>query len=397
MIGSYARFTATRPLHDLDILFVSGEFDPNNLNPQTILLGLQNTLQKNFKNPTHYETKISIQSHSITISFLNNNEEILAVDVVPAFTSGQKNEFGDDIYWVPEILKTSRRNRQLLYSELTKIKKSEIEWWLKSDPRGYIRTATNLNAKNSDFRKTVKLIKRWKYNCKEQDDNFKLKSFHIEQAVFNIFAHNPQFEIIDSIFKFFCDIPDIISQPQIKDRADYEKYIDEYLDDLTEQDKEKIIEARDFFLINLENISESPNVEDLLTAGFHHRASSTEEYLFDSGIPTFLEKDNTFRIRGKALLRAGSFREKVLDAIGLIEIDRKIEFRITGPEPVVDLFKWKVKNDDNSPQPRGEITDHNTRNDPEYTQYDGSHYVECYAIRNGVCIARAKQAVVLKR
>lgn len=38
LIGSYARFTATRPLHDIDILYIDGKFDPNNLNPQTILV-----------------------------------------------------------------------------------------------------------------------------------------------------------------------------------------------------------------------------------------------------------------------------------------------------------------------------------------------------------------------
>src|ERR1700722_15411654 len=58
LIGSYARFTASRPLHDLDILFIAGKFDQNNLHPQTILTDLHNTIEKNLRNPTKYQFKI---------------------------------------------------------------------------------------------------------------------------------------------------------------------------------------------------------------------------------------------------------------------------------------------------------------------------------------------------
>ena len=396
LIGSYARFTASRPLHDLDILFVDGKFDPNNLHPQTILTNLQNNIQKNFQNPTKYQTKISQQTHSITVSFFENGQEKFAVDIVPAYTSGSKNEYGDDIYWVPEILKTGKRNRQARYEEFSKTKKSELEWWIKSDPRGYIKAATDLNSQNNDFRKTAKFVKRWKHNCKSEDEDFKIKSFHIEQAIFAIYKQNPRFDITDAIFKFFCDIPSIIARPQIKDRADQGKFIDEYISSLTNEQREKIIKARDHFLIKLENLSESPSIADLLKSGFHSRASDTEAYLFDSRIPVFLEKESVFRIQGNVLPRDGGFRARILDAIGIIEVDRKIEFRIVGNQPGADLFKWKVKNDDNSEQPRGEITDHRTLRDPEHSLYNGNHYTECYAIRNGVCVARARQNVVLK-
>jgi len=93
--------------------------------------------------------------------------------------------------------------------------------------------------------------------------------------------------------------------------------------------------------------------------------------------------------------RKGSFRRFVLDFIGRITIDRKINFRIEGTPPSVDLFKWKVKNADSSPHPRGEITDHQTRNDPEHSKYIGEHYVECYAILDNVCVAKARQNVKL--
>jgi len=400
LTGSYARFTAIRPLHDLDIIFVAGKFDPNNLNPQAILSDLQRTIQSSFKNPTTYKVKIALQTHSITISFIENGTEKIAVDIVPALISGEKNEFGDDIYFVPEILHAGWHKRQTLYEDFAKTKKTEIDWWIKSDPKGYIKATSILDEKNNDFRKVAKFVKRWKHNCKEADDNFGLKSFHIEQVIFGTFRQNSAFDITDAIFKFFCDLPQIISYPQIKDRADQKRFIDDYLNNLTDLQKENIIKARDSFLIKWEYLSEAPRIADLLAAGFYQRSSNnngicTEQYLFDFRIPTFIEKDVELRIRGRVFPISGGFRERILNAIGLIERDRKIEFRVSGNAPSVDIFKWKVKNDDKSIEPRGEITDHSTRNDPEYTKYRGAHYVECYAIKDGICIARARQNVVL--
>lgn len=396
IIGSYARFTAIRPLHDLDVLYIAGEFDPNHLDPQRVLNELKSAVETKFENPTRYQYKISLQTHSVTILFLDSVEEIFSVDIVPAYTSGDKNEHGDDVYWVPEILRYSPRNRRTKYKELNETKSSELEWWLKSDPRGYIKAATDVNRINEDFRKTAKLVKRWKHNCKEKFEEFKLKSFHIEQGIYHIFQQNPDIEITDTVFQFFCDLPDFIAKPQIPDRADPSKFIDEYLTDLTEADRVKIIQARDAFLIKLENISQSTSVDSLLEADARRRRSDTEAYLFDSRIPIYIEPDIPFSIRGRVLPRAGSFREFILNAVGLIPIDRKIEFRISRDETNADLHKWKVKNDDNSEQPRGEITDHRTLRDPEHSKYNGNHYVECYAIKNGVCIARARQNIVLQ-
>ena len=127
LIGSYARFTAIRPLHDLDILFIGGKFDPEHLDARQILNTLQNTVRTQFINPTSYQYEISQQTHSVTVSFLQNGKEFFAVDIVPAFTSGLKNEFGDDIYWVPEIVKYSPRNRKAKYDAIEKTKKSELK------------------------------------------------------------------------------------------------------------------------------------------------------------------------------------------------------------------------------------------------------------------------------
>lgn len=281
---------------------------------------------------------------------------------------------------------------------ISKNKKSELEWWLKSDPRGYIKAATDMNARNNDFRKTTKFIKRWKHNCKEKDKNFKLKSFHVEQVIARYFQYNADLEMVDAIFKFFREIPDIIARPQIKDRADQDKFIDAYLNDLTDEQKQKIIEARDHFLIELENFSPTKQPSSsLLAVNFYRRVCKEEQYLFDFSIPVFTENVLKFKIDGQVLPKPG-FRNNwwLSDSSGGVEIGRKVRFQIRQDTTSASVYKWKVKNDNSAPQPRGEITDNHTRNNPESTAYRGNHYVECYAIKNNVCVAKSRQRVLIK-
>lgn len=391
-VGSFARFTAVRSSHDLDILYVIGTWNAA-VDPSGALGEVHKKLENAYRNPTSYRIAITQQTHSVSISFLNGaNEEVFSVDVVPA-CSFDRNEFGDDTYMVPELIRERHAARKVVYEQLRK--SARAMRWIKSDPRGYISVAASINNTNDDFRRSVKLVKGWRAAHKETNDRFPLKAFHAEQIITDLFKQNPRLEIFDAVFTFFCVLPAKLRKPCIPDRADSTVFIDQYLCDLTVADLQLVLDARDHFLIKLESITATVDVGALLTARPLRRRAASEHFLFDNQIPVLTEEP--LRISGKALARQGSFREKVLDSLGLIDIDRRIEFRLAGNPPQADVFKWKVKNDDSSPEPRGEITDHRTRNDPEHTKYDGSHFVECYAIRGGACVARARQNVVLGR
>ncbi|WP_208597686.1 nucleotidyltransferase [Desulfogranum mediterraneum] len=392
-IGSYPRFTAIRPLHDLDILFFLDSWNEESHDPSDKLNELYERIEDELENPTPYDLNVSLQTHSVSVSFSQSGQEVFAVDVVPAYSYGT-NEFGQDTYMVPELIKRKRGDsRRALYESLAN--EERTMQWIATDPRGYIEVAKNVNQANSDFRRTVKLAKAWKHACKALNDNFPLKSFHIEQIITIFFQNNNDVEIFDAIFDFFITLPGRIEYPQIRDRGDNSKFIDSYLSDLSIEERNLVIEARDHFLKRLEEISDAESIDTLFNASFYRRVSSSEEFLFDQAIPTLTDNDFSFQIKGHVQPRDGSFRRFILDLIGSISIDRKIQFRIDGTPPQVDLFKWKVRNADHSPQPRGEITDHHTKNDPEHTKYVGEHYVECFAILNNVCVAKAKQNVKL--
>ncbi|MCX6721576.1 MAG: hypothetical protein NTY04_00045, partial [Candidatus Staskawiczbacteria bacterium] len=113
-IGSYPRFTAITPVHDLDLLYFLGDWYENSHDPSTALQILNTKINKEYKNPTDFNVKISLQTHSVTLLYLERGEEIFSVDIVPAYVFS-KNEFGDDVYKVPEVLKNKQGEKRIEY------------------------------------------------------------------------------------------------------------------------------------------------------------------------------------------------------------------------------------------------------------------------------------------
>lgn len=400
-IGSYPRYTAVTKVKDLDILYFLGNWDEHTHDPSTALQSVYTKIQNDYENPTDYVIKIQLQTHSVTVAFLDNNEEIFSVDVVPAYVFS-KNNFNEDTYKVPEvIIKKHGKNRVEYYKKLSQEHK-EMKW-ITSDPRGYTKIASCTDKDSSgEFRKSVKLIKKWKNSLINKDQELKLKSFHLEQVIINFFKENKDLKIFDVVFKFFTSLPDIIGKPhQINDRANSDKFIDDYLENFRTEQKEKIIQARDWFLTRLETFSENDSVQNLFDVDFYKRYGN-EKFLFDFPHPIsiFTEENLSFEIDG-LLKRKDGFREyrySISSFDGRTDKNNSIKFRIVKELPDADKckYKWKVKNDNDCLESRGDITDNNTRNDPENTAYIGNHYVECYAILENICVAKAKQNVTIE-
>lgn len=259
-IGSYPRFTAITPLHDLDVLYRIGSWPGHVPNPGSALSQLKASIEKDFKNPTSLTLRIELQTHSITISFLEGDEIRFSVDVVPAYTLGT-NEFKQDTYMVPELVVRRQAKRRTIYEDLARSGRSMN--WIQTDPRGYIEVAKLVNDANEDFRKSAKLVKAWKWACKEQNDEFKLKSFHLEQVLTQDFRGNVQLEIYDALVQFFQKLPSIIERPQILDRVGNGKYIDDYVDDLTQEQKQAIVAAGNAFLQKLATLTSDSDIAGL--------------------------------------------------------------------------------------------------------------------------------------
>lgn len=243
--GSYARFTSTTPVNDLDIIWqvpptalgaelqrkLSRGLDPGEFDPSATLRQQAEKLRAAYAAAGRQVT-IVVQSHSIGIYF--GTKDDFSIDLVPAVAANRKNEFGDDIYWVPEIARFSKTKRLRHYELGTHI------GWMASDPRGYIEDARRLNEANKSFRKVAKFSRKWRRGCKSENSEFRLKSFHLELVDNDLFKRSPHFDTLDGIEAFFDNLESYLEAPHFPDRADGTRYVDKYIDELTAEERADI-------------------------------------------------------------------------------------------------------------------------------------------------------------
>jgi len=257
--GSYARFTSTTPVNDLDVIYILPEsvskaiaeatIDPNELDITDILGTLAKALRKAYPN----NVDIKEQPHSVGIYF--GSEDDFSIDVVPAVPAGE------GLYWVPETAHLSIHNRRKLYESAPGIN------WIKSDPTGYIEQAKNTDKDSRGrFRKTAKTIKKWRIGCKNKNKIFPLKSFHLELLVTEIFKSESSLPCIDAVNKFFQELDDYMLEPKLRDRADNSRYIDEYLSDLSSEERHLIHTLREHAQSVLESMSAATTEAEILKA-----------------------------------------------------------------------------------------------------------------------------------
>ncbi len=130
------------------------------------------------------------------------------------------------------------------------------------------------------------------------------------------------------------------------------------------------------------------------------RRDPGEQFLSDLHISEIL----THSVKIDARVVQDGFRPFFLRAaVQLLRKQRKLEFIISScnvPSPY--SVKWKIKNTGDEAQRigdlRGEILDDlGYQSRKENTKYEGSHYVECYIIKNGACVAKDRIDVPIGR
>ncbi len=127
------------------------------------------------------------------------------------------------------------------------------------------------------------------------------------------------------------------------------------------------------------------------------------------GIPIRLNPDYTLKISGRCtglnsgtIKRRRGFRQYNLSDHGYqVAKQRSLLFKIarTNVPSLYDVY-WKVRNGGDEAHrlgaQRGEITaDKGTHTRSETTSYRGTHYVECYIVKNGVVVAKDRQNVIV--
>jgi hypothetical protein len=142
-------------------------------------------------------------------------------------------------------------------------------------------------------------------------------------------------------------------------------------------------------------VSDSNDIDNIVApcdvSNNHPNRDSGEMFLSDLGITESIQ----YEVVIDANIVQDGFRPfRLRNSTKPLAKKRKIEFIIdkcTVPPPY--LIKWKIKNSGfealSRNDLRGEIvSDSGYRNKRENTKYEGSHYAECYLIKDEVCVAK---------
>ncbi len=427
--GSYARFTSTTPVNDLDLIWLvpdklldinvvrkSGtEVNPNHLDPSAILSELANNLESAYKQAGR-QVRIETQSHSIGIYFGESDEEF-SIDLVPAIATGRKNEYGDDIYWVPQIAELSKSRRRQAYSTYAPID------WIKSDPRGYIQDAQEMNDQNASFRKVAKFVKKWRLGCKSRNDDFPLKSFHLELIVSDIFKEDLGLSTFSAIEQFFSRLDVCLVTPAFVDRADPSRFVDAYVANLTSEEREEMNRLAQSALAILQEMLGVTSTEDgvrqlidqLLTAkerststnivpdaslqislgSITHVQSLRQANIIDYGeYPCRVKIHASIWFKGPHDRKVNMRLQREIRSNTLVPIMHQIKYEIVetdAPHPY--RVYWQVVNTGRHAEQegglRGEVFEGESERF-EHSLYTGKHWIECFIVTSeGVCIARS--------
>lgn len=380
--GSYAKHTSIRPVkddknRDVDIIIVTNHTDKDN--SIEVLQELFDVLKKNDK-----YSSAKIQHHSVSIKMGQ-----VDIDVVPAV----KDDANEDLY---------------------KITDSKTGLWIRTDPKGHISWSTTVNDENSnEFKPLVKIFKWWRHtNCPENirypkgitlekivSDNLGDSTLSTEDFLMQTMQN-----ILDAYKENYCDLG---MMPTINDPSN-ELKSNNLLEGYKFEDFKKFID----------NIKD--NIELLNTDG---TANSTWIKILGTEFPNDSETKSTtnfmlcttasHRLKPQWPMSRGGYVLVLLKVTNQkgerieyesngqpLPKDLNLEFRALTGVKMPYSVKWQITNTGTEARLanclRGDFYNSNEGNNvrTETTKYSGSHSVQCFIIKHGVCIAKSTDYII---
>lgn len=189
--GSLAKGTALKTINDIDVgCYITGVETTTDI--PTLISYLVEKLKKAFPNFTPDQVKP--QTYCVTVSFKGSG---LDVDIVPILYDGNKEWSG---YLVSQI------NGELLLTNIPK----HLEFIRKRKSENKIH-----------FSQVVRLIKYWVKKQKEQNDNFRFKSFMVELVLAKLADEGKDFSnYIEAMQHFFT----YVATSNIRELIAFEDY-----------------------------------------------------------------------------------------------------------------------------------------------------------------------------
>lgn len=372
-VGSYGRFTAIKGISDLDMIYEmpASEWDRFKEEGE----GRQSALLQEMKEAikvSYPTTKMRGDGQVVVIEFGDQ-----VVEVVPGFRQGNGS------YKYPDTKKGGK--------------------WKKTDPKPEIKALREANQVTSNVRRLCKMARAWK---KRQGVN--MGGLLIDTMVYNFFQSNTTYngkgykyydQLCRDFFKYLGDQP---NQEYFKAPGSRQHVY------VKSKFQRKAKKAYNLCLKAIEAEGKaSANKKWKQLFGRHFPAATvtrtlaaedrtwrdTEEHIGDK-YPIEISYNLTIDCRVEQKGYQSHWLTAMLAKRLPLLANKELEFSVINidvPQPYT--IEWKVLNQgpmaEQRDQIRGQIwkdTGHNKRR--ESTSFKGEHLVECYAIKDGVVVAR---------
>lgn len=381
IVGSVGRNTAIKGSSDLDLLFdlpneVFKKYDNYDSNGQSALLQEVKKILKD----RYPKTDLRGDGQVVVIEFTN-----YTVELVPGFKQS------DEKFKYPDT--------------------NDGGSWKKTDPLPEQAESINFNNDtNGNFFNACHMLRAWK-----NKKGFKFGGLLIDTLTYNFFNSNSSFKDIDfdsyldmmkELFKYLKNLDKdqsywyALGSNQHVYNCDNGKFIKkakeayEFIKDFNEETKNLNKKLRSLFGTSFpkeEKLSEEASVYKEYS-GYSYR--DTEQFIEDL-VPVDIRYECILECR----VTQDGWRDQLLSYIlnnnEVLRINKRLDFYIsyTDVPEQYDIY-WKVKNEGDiaiqKDMIRGQINKTNNMHNKEKTNFKGAHYVECYIVKNGVCVAKGR-------
>lgn len=382
IVGSIGRGTAIKGVSDLDILFdlpdeVFKKFDAYKEKKQSSLLQeVKNVLKERYPN-----TDISGDGQVVVIKFNK-----YTVELVPGFKQS------DDRFKYPD---TNNGGSWKYTNPLSEIEESK-------------KTSEDTD---NNFKHIANMLRAWK-----NKQGFKFGGLLIDTITYNFLNEKTDYRNIDfgsyldmtkALFEYIKGLNKdqtywyALGSKQQVYNCDNGKFITKAeksykkLKDLTETSSDINKKLRQIFGTQFPKKATAEN-RTYISSYNQKSYKDTEEFIED-----YFAVDIKYNISINCKITQNGFRpmllKKLLGEKMFLAIKKHLEFYIEEMDYKIDKegeydIYWKVKNEGIEAMKRdcirGQVKRTNTKSIIESSDFIGEHYVECYIVKDGVCIAK---------
>jgi len=376
-VGSYGRYTGIKGISDLDMVYImpSSKWDDYKDNKQSKLL----TDVKEAIKSRYPSTDVKVDGLVVSVKY-----QSFHVEVQPVFD--RYNSDGSGYFEFPHTGNGGS--------------------WKKTKPRQEMKAVKELNdEKNKNLRLLCKMARAWK-----NKSGAAMGGLLIDTLAYNFMKSTTEYDSVGhgsfdrlsrDFFKYLAD----------QDKKDHYQAPGSNQDVKVKKDfRNKAKEAYELCVeaIEADNTAKASKKWRKLYGSDFPKVEAVEEAVAKASVTwrdteQFIEDQYPIDVRynmrldcdvSQAGYRTDSLFQMLLKKTPL-RPDKQLQFQVVETEvPGNYTLLWKVLNQGPEAQRRNEIrgqivADEGYRKRSERTSFRGEHFVECYAIQNGVVVARA--------